>query len=413
MTVPAMTTGPVVAPDAPAPWGRPVTAAAMAEYLDRLTAWRDHRRRELDRLDAAALASPSPSPGPSSSAPPSSRGGGTPGPDASVTSDVTLAMALWQTVASRTDELLRTWDGGRVGAAELAALSAAIWGRTHAATASGASASSTASGVSLPEACRLSDAVTAQLRQRLALDAGNADTTAVLTALRAGVERIRDLVRQAPEAERAPAFERLERLDRRLRDTTERAARGADVGGLLGGLQSEAATCERDLIVAAARARDDERDHDRAVAWRSELVGRAAAVTALVDRCVAQVTPAPVLGVPHVAALGEVPQDPAAVDVYLERLGAVARALDQVERAYGAPLAELADLEGLLQGTGAQAAARGRAALPEVAALARVAAELVAERPVELLRLRAVVAAYRVLLETPAPPPPSTAGRRS
>jgi hypothetical protein len=368
----------------------------MAEYLDRLTAWRDQRRRELDRLDAAALAAAA---GPGA------------GPDS--TADVTLAMALWQTVASRTDDLLRTWDGGRVGAVELAALSAAIWGRTHAATAAGGSASSTASGVSLPEACRLSDAVTSQLRQRLALGAGDADTTELLTALRAGVERIRDLVRQAPETERAAAFERLERLDRRLRDATERAGRGADVGGLLGGLQSEAATCERDLIVAAARARDDQRDHSRAVAWRAELAERASAVGALVDRCVAEVTPAPVLGVPNVAALGDVPDDPAAVDVYLGRLGAVDRALDHVERAYGAPLAELADLEGLLGATDAQAAARGRAALPEVAALAQVAAGLVAARPVDLLRLRALVAAYRVLLETPAPPPPSTAGRSS
>lgn len=64
---------PVVAPDAPAAWGQPVTPDAMAGYLDAMAAWRSRRRRELDELDEAALASG----------------------DAAVTGDVTLAMALW------------------------------------------------------------------------------------------------------------------------------------------------------------------------------------------------------------------------------------------------------------------------------------------------------------------------------
>lgn len=358
---------PVVAPDAPAAWGLPVTPDAMAGYLDAMAAWRSRRRRELDELDQAALASA----------------------DAAVTGDVTLAMALWQSAGTRLDALVAVWDGGRVGAVELARLSAMVWGRTG----SGA--------VSLPEACRLSDAVTAQLRQRLTLTAGSADLAARLAALRAGVERIRDLLAGARGAEALAAADRLQRLDRRLTDVVERARRGADVGGLLGPLDVDVATCERDLIVGAARARDDERDHARAVAWRDELAGRAAEVRTLVATCVAQVTPAPVLGVPDVAALGPVPDDAAAVDAYLERLGTVERALAHVAAAYGAPVTELAGLRGLLEASDAQATAQGRAALPEVAALARVGAQLLSTPPVDLPRLRALAGAYRVLLETP------------
>ncbi|WP_454049828.1 hypothetical protein [Cellulomonas sp. Marseille-Q8402] len=364
----------VAAPDAPAGWGRPVTPEAMARYLDEMAVWRNQRRRELDVLDEAALTVADPA----------------------VTGDVTLAMAMWQSAATRVEELVRVWDGGRVGAVELARLSTMVWGRTSA-----------EGGVSLPEACRLSDAVTAQLRHRLALTTGAADVTARLTDLRAGVERIRDLLAGARGAAALADAARLERLDRRLTDVVERARRGADVGGLLGPLGTDVATCERDLIVAAARARDDARDHARAVQWRGELAGRAAQVRALVAECVAQVTPAPVLGVPDVDALGPVPDDPQAVDAYLERLGTVERALAHVADVYGAPVAELAGLRGLLEASDAQAAARGAAALPEVTALARVGAQVAGTPPVDLVRLRGIVSAYRVLIETPRPARPA------
>ncbi|NTW41940.1 MAG: hypothetical protein HGA44_19010, partial [Cellulomonadaceae bacterium] len=139
-----MTTGTsVTAPAAPARWGQPVEATAMLHYLDELGRWRDGRRTELDELDRAALASPD---------------------AAAVTGDVTLSMTLWQAVAGRYDELERVWDSGRVGPVELQKLSTLVWGRLDAAG-GGASLA-----VSLPEACRLSDALAGQLRQRLALD---------------------------------------------------------------------------------------------------------------------------------------------------------------------------------------------------------------------------------------------------
>ncbi|WP_199425339.1 hypothetical protein [Actinotalea solisilvae] len=391
-------TAAVVAPAAPAAWGRSVEHAAMAAYLDALGAWRDARRRELDALDRVAVTSP----------------------DTDLTGDVTLAMALWQSVATRHDELVRVWDGGRVGAVELARLSALVWGRDPAGgAAGGAGGSAGTTGVSLPEACRLSDAVTAQLRRRLALETVSADLAGHLAALRAAVERIRDLVAAAPAGPASDdARARLARLDERVDDVTARARRGADVGGLVGPLEADVARAERDLIVAAATRRDDERDLARATSWRAALADRADAVAALADACVRQVVPAPVLGIPQVESLGAVPASAADVDAYLLRLDAVERALARAEDAYRAPVAELTDLRGLLAASRAQAGARGRDRYPEVADLGRHAAEVLAAEPVDLPRARAVVAAYRGLLDAPDPalppaPTPTTSGRSS
>lgn len=382
------------APAAPAAWGLPVEPTAMADYLARLAAWRDARRAELDALDRVAVASP----------------------DADLTGDVTLAMALWQSVATRCADLERVWDGGRVGRVELARLAAMVWGRDGAGVdaarpASGGGDAGAAGGVSLPEACRLSDAVTAQLRRRLALETVSADLAGHLSALRAGVERVRDLVADVPAgAARDDATALLGRLSARVEDVTARARRGADVGGLVGSLEGDVARAERDLIVAAATRRDDERDLARATAWRTELGERARAVAAVADACVAQVAPAPVLGIPQVDALGPVPADATAVDAYLVRLDAVERALARAEDAYRAPVAELADLRGLLAATRAQAAARGRDRLPEVADLLAHADAVLGAAPADLPRARGLVAALRTLLDAEAPAlPPASA----
>ncbi len=366
------------APAAPGVWGRPVEPTAMLRYLEELGRWRDARRAELDELDRAALASPT--------------GSGS----AAVTDDVTLAMALWQAVAVRSAEIERVWDSGRVAAAELAQLSTLVWGRLD--SAAGASLA-----VSLPEACRLSDAVTAQLRRRLALDPVDLDQAAHLRALRASLERVRDLVADEPAGlARARATERVDALDRRLGAVLDKAQRGADVGGLVGPLESEVALMERDLIVGAATRRDDARDRARAESLRAELADRADDVARVVDACVAAVRPAPVLGVPRVAALGPVPEEAAAVDAYLRRLADVGRALDRAAEAYRAPVAELADLRAVLDAYRAKAEATGLGSRAEVTGLHALARAVVDEVPADLDRARAVVAAYRTLLDPPA-----------
>lgn len=385
-----MAAGSAVAPPAPGRLGEPVEPVAMLRYLEQLQEWSKLRRGELDELDRAALAAD----------------------DAhALTGDILLSMTLWQAVTDRLGELERVWDSGRVGLVERQRLSALVWGRLDADAGPG----SASLAVSVPEACRLSDALAAQLSWRLTLDPVGIDLAAHLRSLRATLERVRDLVTVEPAgAARDTAAERLHRLDRRLADIADRAQRGADVGGLVGSLESEAALLERDLIVAAATRRDDERDRARARVLRGELIVRAAGVQRIVDDCVAQVRSAPTLAVPRVEALGPVPDDALAVDAYLVRLAAVSRALALVEQAYSGPLAELADLRALLDVYRAKAAGTGHGDRPEVAEMYQQAFAVLRETPTDLPRVRAVVGAYQLLLgggQAPVPAPAAPSGR--
>jgi hypothetical protein len=362
----------VTAPDAPARMGEPVEPTAMLRYLEALGAWRDARRQELDELDRLALASPD---------------------SAALAPDVTLAMALWQAVAVRYGELEKVWDSGRVGIVERQRLSALVWGRLDAAG-TGASLA-----VSLPEACRLSDALAAQLRLRLSLDPVGLDLAAHLRAMRAALERLRDLVSAEPAGPvRDGGAARLGRLERRLTELTGKAQRGADVGGLVGPWETDAAVAERDLIVAAATRRDAERNRARAEARRADLIAQAEAVARTADICVGRVRPAPTLGIPRVEALGPVPSDPAAVDAYLTRLDAVGRALAHAEEAYSAPLAEVDRLRALLDLYRAKAEGTGLTARLEVREMYRLAGAVVHDTPTDLPRARTVLAAYQTLL---------------
>lgn len=367
-----MTVSSVIAPEAPARMGEAVEPAAMLRYLADLGAWRDHRRSELDELDRRALASPD---------------------SAALVGDITLAMALWQAVAVRYDELERVWNGGRVGRVERERLSALVWGRLDAAT-TGASLA-----VSLPEACRLSDALAGQLRLRLSLDPYGVDLAARMRAMRATLERVRELVAGEPVGRgRDGGLARLARLERRFDDVVRRAQRGGDVGGLVGPWEADAAVTERDLIVGAATRRDDERDRERAVSLREELISRGERVSRAADECVARVRPAPTLAVPRVEALGPVPEDPVAVDAYLVRLEAAGRALAMAEQAYAGPLDELDRLRSLVGLYWAKAVATGHDRRPEVVAMHRQARAVVGAAPADLPRARSVVAAFQALL---------------
>ena len=253
--------------------------------------------------------------------------------------------------------------------------------------------------VSLPEACRLSDALAASLRARLGLDPSEADQQARVRALRASVERVRDLVDREPASERAAASSVLDRLDTRTADVLARISRGADVGGLLGPLEQDAARAERDLIVGASNRRAHAHDEERARALRSELEARGAALRDLAARCVAQVDPAPRLAVPNVSALGPVPTEPAAVDAYLVRLDAVGRAMTMAQDAYASALSERDELRQTLGAYAAKAAdrrssSRSAQAEADLAELRRRAGEALDREPADLVRGRALVAAY-------------------
>lgn len=361
-----------MAPTAPGSLGSDVPDTELLAYLDAMLRWKDRRRTELASLDEAALAVDDA------------------GDRAAITPDVTLSMTLWQAVSDRLALIQATWDSGRVGEQERRRITTLVWGSLEQPGTRGGQSLA----VSLPEACRLSDSLASSLRSRLRLDGADPDLAGRLRSLRQQVERIADQVALIPGSRSGSAATAHRALDERLSDVTERAARGADVGGLLGPLESQAATIERDLIVAASARAHAKADHAQASREVAELAARGEAVRALALRARASVSPAPRLGIPDVAALGPVPGDPAGLTAYRERLERVERALTIAQGEYAAALTRLEDLT--------ERAARVRRSLteggagdpePAILALADQTDGLLTARPTDLTRLEALVQA--------------------
>ena len=376
------------APDAPGRLGGTVTPQEAFVYLRDLDVWRGRRKSELDALDSAALAS-------------SERD--------SFSRDMLVSMALWKAISDRYDLLEVAFDNGRVGPTEALRISALVWGRLDVApdSAAGAIAPSTAGALalSLPEACRLSDAMTSSLRARLSLEPSGAEVGTRLKDVRETVERIRDQVGMTPVGgDRDAARSLLARLEQRLLDVTDRAKRGADVGGLLAPLEYDASTTERDLIVGAGQRLDAARDAARATDLRTQLAARGEAIRLLEDQCVAAVSPAPRLAIPDVTALGPVPTAPDAIERYLQRLDAVGRALTTAQGAYADALAERDEVQGLVGALGAQARATG-IPMPDLDDLSRRLDAAFAVRPTDMARVRALGAAFRAYLASYTAPP--------
>lgn len=357
-------------PPAPGAMGSAPEPAELQAYLVGLEAWVRARRSELDDLDSAALAA---------------------GRGQEVAADMALSLALWKAVSDRYAEMWATWDGGRVLTEQRQRIAALIWGRLGGDAGSGA-------GHAVPEACRLSDALAAQLRARLALTPGADESAARIKTLRAQLERIRDQVALEPAHGRDNAVDRLAELMARLEDAAQRAARGADVGGVLAPLEFEATTFERDLIVGNAKRRGARDQVLTARRLRIDLEAREEALRVLADRCVATVDPAPRLAVPDVEALGPVPVTPEEIEPYLARLERVRQALDLCEERYTAALAEHTDLVALLDGYAAKARALGVAERPDLAASEQQARDVLARRPAPMEVCRQLVTTYQTWL---------------
>jgi hypothetical protein len=322
--------------------------------------------------------------------------------------------------------LLATWDSGRVGQAELERLSTLIWGRLDAtldprlAQRPDVPSSSGALAVSLPEAMRLSDALAASLRARLSLDPTDADVTGRLRQLRAQLERVRDLVLAEPQETREAFSHKLAKLDARLAEIVDKAKRGADIGGLVGPLEADAARIERDLIVGSATRAEAARSVTRARQLRGELEARGAAIRDLAAQCVATVNPAPKLAVPDVAALGPVPQTVAEVDAYLARLATVSRALNFAHGAYATAMDERSELRGRLEayaikatrvaGTGTLSGTGAGDADDDLGELFRRAEDALGAEPTDMVRARALVAAHQAYLASRTTPSGRTRG---
>jgi hypothetical protein len=364
--------GPVTAPVAPGRMGAEVQPSQAMTYLTQLGQWRDGRHAELDQLDKAALQSPN---------------------GAAATGDITLSMALWKAVSDRYEQLLSVWDSGRAGPTERMRLATLIWGRLDTDAASGLA-------VSLPEACRLSDALASSLRVRLGLEVSGAEITERLRQLRAAMERIRDQVSLEPAGlAQQRASEQQSRLARRVKEVVDKAARGGDVGGLLGPLEIDAATFERDLIVGGVRRREAAGLVRRARERRAELESRETALRDLAGRCVRRVDPSPRYAVPDVAALGPVPNTAADLETYLRRLDQVARALGVAEQAYGQALSEHQELADRLQAYRVKATATGVGDKPDLARAYAMARDALDREPCRMVLARQLVTLYQTYLQ--------------
>ncbi len=157
------------------------------------------------------------------------------------------------------------------------------------------------------------------------------------------------------------------RLARRLKELADKAGRGGDVAGLLGPLEIDAATFERDLIVNGARRRDAAALVQRAGEQRADLEAREAALRGIVEECVRRVDPAPRYAVPDTAALGPVPNTRDELEDYLRRLDQVSRAMTIAQTAYAKALHDHDELGSRLEAYRAKAIAKGVAEVPTCA----------------------------------------------
>ncbi|WP_392508770.1 hypothetical protein ACF3NT_06655 [Naumannella halotolerans] len=376
------------APVPPGALGRPAEPAQLQQYLSAMISWCTDRKTELDALDEAVLAEDAET-------------------RTALTKDMMLSLALWQAVADRLDLLEATWDSGRVGRVELERLSSLIWGRLDAtldpALIAGAGRDDdrgTGNGlaVSLPEACRLSDALAAQLRARLADDPQVDRLRHRLRDLRAQLERIRDQIAWEPAELQAAPTRELAALQLRTDDLFSRSERGADIGGMIGPVEIEAARMERDLIVGGAERRAGRALVEQAEELRADLLDRSAALAQLIEQTVRRVQPAPKYALPDVTALGPPPAGKPEVTAYLSRLEQASAAMQVVQHAYSQALGEHTKLRSDLASVQRRAASIGVAEDPTLLTLTDLAEELLTCSPCPLPLTGRVIEAGREAL---------------
>ncbi|WP_183094975.1 hypothetical protein [Nocardioides stalactiti] len=361
------------APTAPGKLGEAVEPALIQRYVVELDGWIRTRKDELDELDGAAIAA---------------------GRGQELAGDMGLVLALWKAIHDRYQLVFATWDGGRVLQQDRERISSLVWGRLD-----GATDVPGGLAVSLPEACRLNDAMTGQLRTKLAFAHDATEQAARVRELRAQLERIRDQVGLEPQPSQETAARTLAGLLLRLDQLKERAERGADVGGMLGPLEMEATTFERDLIVGNARRRDARSKVISARELRADLEAREAALEKLAAQCVATTDAAPRFAVPDVDALGPVPVTPDEIDAYLVRLDRVSQALEFAQHKYADALAQHTDLVALLDAYVAKATAQGVAQSPDLVESERQARAVLARSPAPMSVAQQLVATYQTWLQ--------------
>jgi hypothetical protein len=258
-------------------------------------------------------------------------------------------MSLWQSIAARRDELLTTWDSGRVGPDELSKLAVLMWGRLP-------DPLGAASAFTLTEAGTLAAALTDRLTAALSTDAvAGSGVAATITAVRAAIARGR-----AQADVLGMARSRIDAIESQL----DGALAGKDrdrITTTVTALDAEISIIERDLIKEAGLRTGTAHLLASLRAHYAQLETRAPSVEALAERCRSRITGAPNVDVPKVGELGPPPDATttaataaewaaarAELKHYAAGLDRCAIAMNDAERQYGAPLTARDDLRGLL-----------------------------------------------------------------
>lgn len=375
-------------PAAPGALGVAVASGELLAYLGKVTSWRDWLVATLDDLDRRAKVAVAAD---------------------DLTADMTLAYALYQSITTRLDEILATWDSGRVGEPERERISQLVWGRLG----GGVDA---VVAVSFAEACTLADALVDRLRDRLDADAlGVAGVGDTAEAVRASIVRSR-----AIDGGRARAGE-LRAIEQSVQAAVSDATNGVDVRDRMSRYLREASTIERDLLLERAALGANARDLAELTARLAAAEQRATAARDLAVRCAEKIAHAPRLAIPAPSALGAVPSasadwraDRVAIDTYDARLDQVEAALAEVEERFGAPLERRTELRGLLDAYRAMALRRGVGEHPDVTAAYAAARSVLYTAPLDLAEGLVAVTGFDQAVRaaqaqpTPADPSPET-----
>lgn len=313
------------------------------------------------------------------------------------TSDIALAMSLFQSIKARSDELVATWDSGRAGPEELARLAVLMWGRLP-------DPLGAPSAFTLTEAGTLAAALTDRLAAALSADAvAGSGVAGRIVSVRAAIDRCR-----AQAEVLGMSASHLAELTARLDAALESKDREQIVTTVTT-LDTEVTSLERDLIKETGLRASTAHLLAQLQLRYTELEPRAAAVSAVAERCRSRITDPPVLAVPDVTALGEPPGAStndastasewaaarAELDEYSRRIDRCAAALDEAEARYGAPLAAREDLRGLL---GAYRTRVGRSGLAEDVPLTdayRAARDVLWTAPCDLREAQELVERYQ------------------
>lgn len=387
-------------PNPPGSLTAPPAPGQVLAFLDELRRWCGQLTAALDALDRRAEVASTPD---------------------SFTADLQLAMSLSESIDRRTDELIASWDSGRVGPDELTAIAALIWGRLP-------DALGNPTAFTLSEATTLAAALESRLDARLDADtiagSGAADRIA---PLRETLERCRQLVGTLGTAA-GHADAEADRLATELERTLDGVTGPAATGSTITRIANAAELLERDLIKEVGLRSVVQRTAGE-LGQRVDALERVEGqVRGTAARCRDKIAAPPRLAVPEVSVLGPVPTTPttpddpqawhsaaAAQTAYAARLDQVSAALAEAGRRFAAPLAERQELRGYAQAYQARAAAAGRAEDRQLyqafdalrAVLWRAPCDLAAGRELVTTYVALVQQAVGAVRAVPEPPVPT------